>query len=306
MKHVSISFFLASSTFFSACTYTPFNDGVAHRVSQDYTATGQVEGTQAYIYGNHTVLEFDKPPAFLSVTDEKGNAVEYERLGRYYRLNHRLDTFTTVVNGRSITFTGEPTTQTHVFSAPIPAPLISSPGKAVKLISTETTPVSYKNAAINALYSLAKKQLGVIRLTLETVSKNSKTKRDHLAEINTRLNDIESKLNKYASAIIFVTFPRYSTVFNPDREVVTVMIQSAKIADHIHISGYTDARIAGPRDAKIALSRALAARNFLVDNGVVAEKINIISQADGGGIAPNLTKGRALNRRVEIEFFGSH
>ena len=123
MKHVRISFLLASSTIFSACAYTPFHDGVAHRVSQDYTARGAVEGTRVYIYGNHTVLEFDKSPAFLSVKDEKGNAVDYERVGRYYRLNRRLDTFTTVVNGRSITFTGEPTTQTHVFSAPIPAPL---------------------------------------------------------------------------------------------------------------------------------------------------------------------------------------
>ena len=123
MKHARISFLLASSAFFSACAYTPFHDGVVHRVSQDYTATGAVEGTRAYIYGNRTVLEFDKSPAFLSVKDEKGNAVDYERVGRYYRLTRRLDTFTTVVNGRSITFTGEPTTQTHVFSAPIPAPL---------------------------------------------------------------------------------------------------------------------------------------------------------------------------------------
>jgi hypothetical protein len=41
MKHARISFLLASSTFFSACAYTPFYDGVAHRVSQDYTAIGQ-------------------------------------------------------------------------------------------------------------------------------------------------------------------------------------------------------------------------------------------------------------------------
>jgi outer membrane protein OmpA-like peptidoglycan-associated protein len=48
----------------------------------------------------------------------------------------------------------------------------------------------------------------------------------------------------------------------------------------------------------------LAARNFLVKNGVLAEKINVFSQKGGRLIAPNITKGRALNRRVEIEFFG--
>ena len=237
---------------------------------------------------------------------EKGNAVDYERVGRYYRLNRRLDTFTTVVNGRSITFTGEPTTQTHVFSAPIPAPLIASPSEPVKLISIEATPASYKNADINALHELAKKQLEIIRLNIADTNKNPKTIRDQLAEINTRLNDIENRLNKYTSAIVFVTFPRYSTAFNPGSEVATVLNQSAKTADRINISGYTDARVAGPRDAKIALGRALAARNFLVKNGVLAEKINVFSQADGRFIAPNFTKGRALNRRVEIEFFGKY
>jgi len=109
----------------------------------------------------------------------------------------------------------------------------------------------------------------------------------------------------YTSAIVFFTFPRYSTAFNFGSEIATVLIQSAKTADHVDINGHTErAQVAGPRDAKIALGRALAARNFLVNNGVVAEKINVFSQADGGFIAPNITKGRALNRRVEIEFFG--
>lgn len=304
MKHARISFLLASSTFFSACAYTPFHDGVAHRVSHDYTTTGAVEGTRAYIYGNRTVLEFNKCPAFLFVKDEKGNAVDYERVGRYYRLNRRLDIFTAVVNGRSITFTGEPTTQTHVFSVPIHAPLIASPNEPEMLIAIETTPASYKNADINALHELAKRQLDAIRLNIAVANKNPKTNRDQLAEVNTRLNDIENRLNKYTSAIVFVTFPRYSTAFNPNSEVATVLIRSAKTADHINISGHTDAQVAGPRDAKIALGRALAARNFLVNNGVLAEKINVFSQADGRFIAPNFTKGRALNRRIEIEFFG--
>ena len=68
----------------------------------------------------------------------------------------------------------------------------------------------------------------------------------------------------YTSAIVFFTFPRYSTAFNPGSEIATVLIQSAKTADHIDISGHTDAQVAGPRDAKIAFGRALAAHNFLV------------------------------------------
>ena len=61
------------------------------------------------------------------------------------------------------------------------------------------------------------------------------------------------------------------------------------------------------------LNRNLRFRNRFVDynrkflcTGVVAEKINVFSQANGEVIAPNITKGRAfVNRRVEIEFLGN-
>jgi outer membrane protein OmpA-like peptidoglycan-associated protein len=60
--------------------------------------------------------------------------------------------------------------------------------------------------------------------------------------------------------------------------------------------------VAGPNDARIALGRALSARNYLIEHGVSPDKITVDSQADGDFIAPNDTKaGRALNRRVEIE-----
>ena len=44
---------------------------VAHRqgeeVSQDYTATGAKSGVSAYVYANHTVIEFDKEPSLAWV-----------------------------------------------------------------------------------------------------------------------------------------------------------------------------------------------------------------------------------------------
>jgi hypothetical protein len=109
----------------------------------------------------------------------------------------------------------------------------------------------------------------------------------------------------YTSAIVFVTFPRYSTAFNPGSEVATVLIQSAKTADHINISGYTDAQVAGPRDAKIALGWALAARNFLVNNGVVPEKINVFSQADAGLLRQTLRRAGRLTAVLKLNFLGN-
>ena len=80
-------------------------------VSQDYTATGSISGVSAYVYANHTVIEFDQEPSLawvfppiISITDEDNRAVSYERVGRFYRLNRRYDYFKLRVNGRLTAF----------------------------------------------------------------------------------------------------------------------------------------------------------------------------------------------------------
>ena len=80
-------------------------------VSQDYTATGVTTGISAYIYANHTVIEFDQEPSLawlappiISITDEDNRAVSYERVGRFYRLNRKYDYFKLRVNGRLTAF----------------------------------------------------------------------------------------------------------------------------------------------------------------------------------------------------------
>ena len=75
-------------------------------VSQDYGATGVTTGVSAYVYANHTVIEFDQEPSLawlappiISITDEDNRAVSYERVGRFYRLNRKYDYFKLRVNG---------------------------------------------------------------------------------------------------------------------------------------------------------------------------------------------------------------
>jgi hypothetical protein len=80
-------------------------------VSQDYTAIGSMNGISAYVYANHTVIEFDQEPSLawlappiISITDEDNRAVSYERVGRFYRLNRKYDYFKLRVNGRLTAF----------------------------------------------------------------------------------------------------------------------------------------------------------------------------------------------------------
>lgn len=82
----------------------PMDENARIRISQDYAASDNVQDARAYIYGERTLLEFGKAPALLVVKDETGETVEYERVGRYYRLSRLLQRFTVMVNGRSISF----------------------------------------------------------------------------------------------------------------------------------------------------------------------------------------------------------
>lgn len=293
MKHLAAA--LAVSTFVGACAYVPPKEGETRRVSPDFNATGTIEGVRAFNQGATTIVEFDSEPAFLSIRDENGEAVDYERSGRFFRLDRQLDTFSVWANGRSITFAAPVTTR--VFSAQQKA--------AAKPLAAPAAP---DFAAIRADYELlmlvklSQQQLGEVRKLLEKVNANPNNSGAMLFEAQTRLDEIERRLLKSSAALVSVTFPTAGTKFNPAPEVAKVLIANAKVADRITVHGHTDSKVAGSLDAKIAQGRAEAARKFLVDNGVPPAKITMQSTAEGDFIAPNVTKeGRALNRRVDIE-----
>ena len=301
MKPARIALCVAAAGLFSACAYVPPKEDTARRVSPDYMATGGVEDARAYVYGSVTLLEFgNSAPSFVTVRDASGESVEYERVGRYYRLARVLDNFTVWANGQSVTFSAPMTPR--VFSAPIAADEAKAP-EAVKLAALEVPASKPGDEDVAALLKLCESQLADVRRLLEQASSNPKATGQELFDVNARLDEIEARMVTAAAAIVKVSFPTGSTAFNPSPEVAEVLIASGKAADRVNVRGRTDSRVAGPLDAKIALGRAMAARKFLVDHGVSADKIRVFSQADGDFAAPNVTKeGRALNRRVEIEF----
>lgn len=290
---------LVAGTLLTACAYLPPADTPARRVSQDYTATGGTSDARAFLYGQHTVLEFNSAPIHLLVKDESGASIEYEREGRYFRLSRKLDNFTAWVNGRAMTFAPIKPQQ----AAQPPATDSVAAVEAMKLVALYggAAPAPL-NPDTDALLALSKKQLEDVRQVIAEASQNPAVTGTELYEANARLDQIEAQLVAAASAIVQVTFPTRSTKFKPSPSVAETLLSAAKAADSVNVRGRTDARIAGPADPRIALGRALAARKFLIDGGVKPAKIKVFSQADGDFIAPNTTKeGRALNRRVEIE-----
>ncbi|MDP2027880.1 OmpA family protein [Sulfuriferula sp.] len=300
MRMTRIGLILASSAFFTACAYMPANDTTSRRLSPDYTAVGAPENMRAYVYGNRTVLEFEKDPMFLSVSDKNGAAIEVERVGRCYRLNQQLDQFTVSVNGRQTVVSASPearvfSASTVVFGAPVreaPRPVVLEPAARIG-----------DNAELLALLTLAREQLADVRQLLVAASKNPKASGAELFAANAKLKVLEEHLKTASAAMVQVTFPPYKTAFKPAPAVAKVLIESAESADSILVRGHTDSYKAGRLDAKIALDRANGAKAFLLKNGVAAEKITVSAVADGAFLVPNISKAaKAVNRRVEIEF----
>lgn len=295
MRITKIGLILVTGALITACAYAPVDKADSRRLSADYTALGAPDNMRAYVYGSRTVLEFDKDPSFLSINDKNGTAVSYERVGRFYRLNQQLDSFTVRVNGRQVIVSANPETQ--IFSGSTVVYGASTQQRLSPAADTKG------NAELLALLQLAAQQLADVNRLLVAVGNNPKTSSIEVALANEKLKALEERLKHANAAMVHVTYLPYKTAFKPKPAVARILMSSAKTADTIYVRGYTDAYKAGPSDAKIAISRANGAKAYLLRKGVDANKIKVTAEADGSFLVPNSTRaGKALNRRVEIEF----
>lgn len=301
MKYQLIGSALAASVVLSACAFAPHADETSQPVSADYAASGAGIDIRAYVYGSRTVFELDATAPFVTVKDAGGQSVEFEKVGRHYRLSRQLDDFTVWVNGRRVNFAAVSTTR--VFSSNAASPL---PPAAVKITASAAPNSNPSDMDVLSLLRLSERQLRDVRAVIEGSDKSAALKEAELWLINSRLDEIEARLVSASAAVVRVSFPSNSVAFKPDPKVAKVLIDSAKLANQVNLSGHTDSQVAGPLDAKIAQGRAMAARKFLIDNGVDSKRITVASKAEGSFLAPNSTdKGRAVNRRVELEFVNS-
>jgi outer membrane protein OmpA-like peptidoglycan-associated protein len=69
----------------------------------------------------------------------------------------------------------------------------------------------------------------------------------------------------------------------------------------ITVEGHTDSRGSEELNQKLSQERAEAVRDYLVKEGVPADRVTAVGKGEGNPIASNdTTEGRAANRRVEI------
>jgi outer membrane protein OmpA-like peptidoglycan-associated protein len=95
------------------------------------------------------------------------------------------------------------------------------------------------------------------------------------------------------------------TQFKPNEQVAMLLKHYSTSADAILIRAMTDSAVINPGDRAVASARAARAFNWLVSNGTKPSRIRSEYFTAGHFLVDNSSRdGRALNRRVEIEFRG--
>lgn len=111
-----------------------------------------------------------------------------------------------------------------------------------------------------------------------------------------------------------ILFPEGTELTEAARaELATVMASpQMKAGNAIVLRGHSDSGGTDEVNQRISRERAEAVRDWLVENGVDAERIGVIAFGEQNPAAPNAMpdgtpdeEGRAANRRVEIEIAGA-
>jgi outer membrane protein OmpA-like peptidoglycan-associated protein len=299
-KVARLSVAVAASVMLAACTTQAPQEISSYRVGPEYSATGYIDGVRAYVYGEHTLLQYTHEPFFIRITDDYGQPVKFEKEGHYYRLDRAVSSFTVRTALLHLTHfkrlnVSRNTKARQLAQKPV-APT------AVKTYATSSLPTPLKKdgqdkVQLQAELDALQKQLNTVRASIERGAPNA----DAIKALNLKLNEIQANLAHTSSTVIMVYFDLYKTSFEPKPEVASLLLSMAKNAELIKVRGRTDSIVAGPADGRIAKQRALAAQTYLISHGIASSKIQTSWQAAGDQIAPNTVKGKSLNRRVEIE-----
>ncbi len=112
----------------------------------------------------------------------------------------------------------------------------------------------------------------------------------------------EEKLTSYARSINFNTGrATFKAGTEETLQAITAILKEYPKAKFT-VEGHTDSTGGETTNQKLSEARANAVMRFLVDNGIVADRLNAVGLGEGSPIVTNNTRaGRASNRRVEVK-----
>lgn len=316
MKHTTLAAAVAASLALGGCAYFR-TEPPAIQINYEAANADATGLIRAFDTKGNTVLQFfDVTKARPTIYgDGQAAPLKFEIVGQ--QLAVLPGTFQTVrieANGATATVTrqGEPAEAKKAAQTTAPAPAAVATGPAAA-VTVATAPAAAETASAPAVLgelAAARRELEVSNTELNAVrgelaKQGTTTTPAEVAATHAKLDRIEQRMADAAKVILRVSFDFNSAAFDPTPETKAKLLADANAASLINVRGRTDSLTADEPNFKIALARAIAARDYLVKNGVDSSKIRVFSLAAGAFVAKNDTEqGRRLNRRVEIEMLG--
>ncbi|NKI26546.1 OmpA family protein [Arenibacter sp. 6A1] len=113
--------------------------------------------------------------------------------------------------------------------------------------------------------------------------------------------EVQKQLNEYARTILFDTGKSSIKAESTSVMVDIITILNEYPNAKFSVEGHTDSVGSASLNQRLSESRALSVKQFLVDKGVEEFRLSAVGYGENKPIASNNTsKGRAQNRRVEI------
>lgn len=81
------------SSICACASWESFDGQPTYRVSRQYVAKGDIQGVQAHIYGDKTIIKFNDRPILVAVEDQEGHSIDYDNEGEYILLDGIYDSF---------------------------------------------------------------------------------------------------------------------------------------------------------------------------------------------------------------------
>lgn len=290
---------LASIAILAGCAVSRTTTDAPHtfRFNHNVTNRAGVGVLRAFDDRSTTVIQFvdierQKPEIF----DKTGNKIPYNTVGQYAIINGTPTWF-------MIKVSGETAIVTNLSADPVPT----------RAAGDTLTPAAQATAAgasaIAVAWAAAQSRVDTAPRTEQAPANQQQTIAVPLVseskKINNQITAFSGKIGGQDAQVMRITFNYKSTDFKPSAAETTFLLPTAQEAKAINLRGRTDSNVADQVDRDIAKTRALAARKFLIENGVAANKIRVYASGAGKFVADNRTaEGRAKNRRVEIELVG--
>ncbi|MEM6894965.1 MAG: OmpA family protein [Bacteroidota bacterium] len=113
--------------------------------------------------------------------------------------------------------------------------------------------------------------------------------------------EVQKQLNDYARTILFDTGKSSIKAESTSVMVDIIQILNEYPTAKFTVEGHTDSVGSAKLNQKLSEERANSVRDFLIDKGIGADRLNAIGYGEDKPIATNNTRsGRTQNRRVEI------